>query len=129
MGAFAKSLPFPIPRIRVPDVLDSEAAAARLADSLPRWSVRDGQLVRVYETGNWRVTMLLAGMIAYLAEAANHHPDLLLSYPRVEVRLVSHDAGGITERDFELARRIEELAVETPFDPTVFLHAPREWVR
>ena len=47
--------------------------------------------------------------IGHLAEAAWHHPDLLVSYNSVEVRLMSHDAKGITERDFALAKKIEEL--------------------
>ncbi|CAA9311111.1 MAG: hypothetical protein AVDCRST_MAG89-1124, partial [uncultured Gemmatimonadetes bacterium] len=61
-------------------LLSAQQANDRVAESLPAWRVVDNELVRVYETGSWRVTMLLAGMIAYLAEAANHHPDLLLSY-------------------------------------------------
>ncbi|MDQ3522651.1 MAG: 4a-hydroxytetrahydrobiopterin dehydratase [Gemmatimonadota bacterium] len=109
--------------------LSEKQLREHIADSLPAWRVEDNELVRVYETGNWRVTMLLAGMIAYLAEAANHHPDLLLTYPRVTVRLSSHDAGGITGRDLDLARRIEEAAVGNPPDPGIHTHAPKEWVR
>lgn len=110
-------------------VLSAEQVREHVAAHLPTWSIEDDELVRIYETGNWRVTILLAGMIAYLAEAANHHPDLLLSYPRVTVRLSSHDAGGITERDLDLARRIEEAAVGNLPDPRIHTHAPKEWVR
>lgn len=111
------------------EALNADQARSRIADTLPDWQVDENQLVRVYETGNWRVTMLLAGMIAFLAEAANHHPDLLLTYPRVTVRLSSHDAGGITERDLDLARRIEQAAVRDRPDPSIHTHAPKEWVR
>ena len=47
--------------------------------------------------------------IGHLAELAWHHPDLRAIYPRVEVRLDTHDAGGVTDRDFELARKIESV--------------------
>ena len=107
--------------------LTPEAAARRLAVSLPLWRVEEGQVVRVFETGNWRVGTLLTGMIAFLAEAANHHPDLLLTYDRVTVRLSSHDVGGITARDLELARRIES-AVSDEWNPAVFTHAPQGWI-
>jgi len=70
--------------------------------------------VRTFETGNWQRTLLLAGAIGFVGEAAWHHPDLHLSYPRLEVLLTTHDAGGITDRDFELARRIEEVATWQP---------------
>ncbi|MDQ3555747.1 MAG: 4a-hydroxytetrahydrobiopterin dehydratase [Gemmatimonadota bacterium] len=112
----------------MPDPLSPETAARRLAVSLPLWEVEDGRLVRMFETGGWRVGSLLHGMIAFLAEAANHHPDVLLTYDRVTVRLVSHDVGGITDRDLELARRIE-TAVTDEWDPAVFTHAPRAWIR
>ena len=81
----------------------------RLKRELPRWTLRDGHICRTYETGNWRVSLMITNAIGHLAEAAWHHPDILATFPRVEVRLTSHDAGGITDKDFELARRIEEL--------------------
>lgn len=86
----------------------------RLRAHLPRWSVEDGQLVRTYETGGWQRTLLLANAIAFAAEAAWHHPELLLSYPRLRVMLSTHDAGGITDKDFDLAERIEALATWQP---------------
>lgn len=112
-------------------VVHPDQARDRLAETLPRWSVEEGHLVRVYGTGGWRVSMLLAGAVAFLAEAANHHPELLLTPSRVTVRLISHDAGGITERDLELARRIERLAVEEGFGRAAFPHAPPadRWIR
>ena len=83
---------------------------ARLRDQLPGWSLENGQIVRTFETGSWQRTLLLANAIAYAAEAAWHHPDLHLSYPRLRVTLSTHDAGGITDRDFDLAQRIETIA-------------------
>ena len=57
---------------------------------------------------------MVANAIGHLGEAAWHHPDLLVTFPRVEVRLTNHDAGGITDKDFELARKIEDLVQWQP---------------
>lgn len=86
------------------------AAKARLADDLPTWQLVDGHLVRRFATAHWKASMLLAGLIGHLAEAAWHHPDLLISWGAVEVRLRTHSADGITDKDFELAGLIEGLA-------------------
>ncbi len=86
----------------------------RLRARLPQWRYEDGQIVRTFETGSWQRTQLLANAIGFLAEAAWHHPDLLLTYPRLRVMLSTHDAGGITDRDFELAERIEAVATWQP---------------
>jgi 4a-hydroxytetrahydrobiopterin dehydratase len=88
--------------------------SARLQRELPRWTLRDGHICRTYETGNWRATLMITNAIGHLAEAAWHHPDILATFPRVEVRLTNHDAGGITDKDFELAHKIEELVQWRP---------------
>jgi 4a-hydroxytetrahydrobiopterin dehydratase len=106
----------------------ADAAAWLEKNQLPRWSVEGDEIVRVYETGSWRLGVLLVGAIAYLAESLNHHPDVLLRYPSVTVRLSTHDAGGITELDLELARRIERLATEQPDAGGVFTGAPGGWI-
>ncbi len=84
-------------------------AQARLKAELPRWSYEEGHLVRTYTTRSWRLSLMVANAIGYLAEAAWHHPELLVTYPRLVVRLRTHEADGVTDRDFELARRIEEV--------------------
>ena len=88
--------------------------ADRLQRELPAWKHEDGHLVRTFETGAWQRTLLLANAIGFVGEAAWHHPDLLLTYPRLKVMLTTHDAGGITDKDFELARKIEEVATWQP---------------
>jgi 4a-hydroxytetrahydrobiopterin dehydratase len=92
---------------------DNEVTA-RLARDLPRWRLADGHICRTYETGNWRATLMITNAVGHLAEAAWHHPDILATFPRVEVRLTNHDAGGITDKDFELARKIEDLVLWQP---------------
>ena len=90
-------------------VIAPEEAAARLARLLPQWSVADGMLRRTYRTRDWKGALMVAMTIGHLAEVAWHHPDLQLSYDKVGVSLVTHSAGGITEKDFALAARIEDV--------------------
>ena len=93
-------------------VFTAEQIAAGLRDGLKDWQSSGGQLVRRYQTPDWRASLLLVGAIGYLAELRWHHPDLVVSFSSVEVRLSSHDAGGITAQDFDLARRIEALSAD-----------------
>ncbi|KAI94019.1 pterin-4-alpha-carbinolamine dehydratase [Rhodomicrobium udaipurense JA643] len=88
---------------------DDQKIAARLQAELPNWTYAHGYLRRTYKTKNWKATMMLVNAIGYLAETAWHHPDLLVSFSSVELRLMSHDAGGITDKDFELAAKIQAL--------------------
>ncbi|MBB3769848.1 4a-hydroxytetrahydrobiopterin dehydratase [Angulomicrobium tetraedrale] len=81
----------------------------RLAADLPHWSFQDGWIRRTYRTSSWKGTLMVINAVGHLAEAAWHHPDITASYAWVEVRLMSHDAKGITERDFQLAKKIEDV--------------------
>ena len=80
-----------------------------LRRDLPRWRLEDGAIRRTFRTHGWKASLMVANAVGHLAEAAFHHPDLLVSYAAVEVRLSHHDAKGITDRDFELARKIEAV--------------------
>ncbi|HET7042863.1 MAG TPA: 4a-hydroxytetrahydrobiopterin dehydratase [Gemmatimonadales bacterium] len=91
--------------------LSATEAAMRLTD-LPGWAIVDGMLTKSYDTNGWPFTMLVVGAIAFLAESADHHPDLVVTWPRVTVKLSTHDAGGLTTKDFDLARQIDQ-AVRT----------------
>jgi len=72
------------------------------------------QVLRRYATHGWKSTLMVVNAIGHLCEAAWHHPDLAVSYAAVEVSLSTHDAGGITEKDFELARKIEDVVAWRP---------------
>lgn len=74
---------------------------------LTRWSLVDGALTARFATGDFATGLALVHSIGLSAEAANHHPDLTLTYPEVTVALSSHDVGGITSRDIDLARTID----------------------
>jgi pterin-4a-carbinolamine dehydratase len=99
-----------------PTPLPLDVVAERLEDELPAWSLKNGHLNRVYTTGGWRASMMIAGAIGHLAELAWHHPELVVAYPSVTVRLMTHDAGGITDLDFALAAKIEALVTWAPRD-------------
>jgi len=92
-----------------PQPLAEDTIAAALV-TVPGW-VRDGdELVRSFARGDFDGSIAFVNAIAEAANAANHHPDLGISWGDVMVRLTSHDAGGLTERDFALARTISALA-------------------
>ena len=102
---------------------DTEAAD-RLAETLPQWQVEGGQLCRRYTTNGWRASVLLATGIAHLAELAWHHPDLVIRWGSVEVRLRTHSEGAITDKDFELAAMIEKTASWRPDGGSALEGAP-----
>ncbi len=83
---------------------------ARLKAELPHWYFENGWLKRRYRTHCWENGVLLTGAIAHLAQAAWHHPDLNLTFGALEVRLRNHDANGVTDKDFLLAAKIEDVA-------------------
>lgn len=81
----------------------------RLADELPHWYYEDGWIRRKYKTSGWKGTLMVVNTVGHLAEAAFHHPDLTVSYAFVIVKLVNHAAKGVTNKDFQLAKKIEEV--------------------
>jgi len=95
-------------------VLSDEIIRARLAKELPTWSLVNGALERHFPTHGWKSTLMVVNAIGHLAEIAWHHPDLHVSWPGVTVRLNTHDAGGITEKDFSLAAQIERMIMWRP---------------
>jgi len=91
----------------------AEQIATKLGE-LPGWYYEDGWIRRQYKTDGWPTTLMLVNAIAYVSEAAYHHPDLAVTWAKVWVKLQTHSAGGITDKDFELARRIEDVALWRP---------------
>ena len=85
------------------------AIKARLEHDLPQWHYEDGCIVRKFRTEGWKGTLMVVNTVGHLAEAAWHHPDLAVSYAFVIVKLQTHSAKGITDKDFALARKIEEV--------------------
>ncbi len=81
-------------------------------EGLADWRILFATLHGRFETGSFAKGLELVNRIGAVAEERNHHPDLELTYPRVDVRLTSHDTRGVTRRDVELARTISELAAD-----------------
>jgi 4a-hydroxytetrahydrobiopterin dehydratase len=93
----------------MPQPLPDDAITRNLA-ALPGWA-RDGQeIVRTFDRGNFNGSIAFVNDIAAAANAADHHPDIAISWNDVTVRLSSHDAHGLTDRDFALAQTIDALA-------------------
>lgn len=87
---------------------------ARLASELPAWEYRDGWIRRKYKTIGWPYTLMVVNAVGHIAEAACHHPDLAVSYAEVHVKLMTHSANGVTDKDFALARLIEDHVTWRP---------------
>jgi 4a-hydroxytetrahydrobiopterin dehydratase len=78
--------------------------------NLDGWVQTPQGIQKQYVLNDFRSVMNLVNRVADLAEEANHHPDIFVSYDRVTFTLATHDAGGITEKDFDLAAHIEAIA-------------------
>jgi len=88
--------------------LTSEQVTAELA-ATPGWQLADGQITRTVTRKDFRDALLFVNAVGYLAERANHHPDILISWNKVTLTLVTHSAGGLTKNDFALAREVNDL--------------------
>jgi len=99
--------------LRYPDVMAEEG--------LDDWRFFLVRLHARFKTGSFVKGLELVTRITEAAEAANHHPDVVLTYPQVDIDLSSHDVGGVTSRDLDLARQISAIAAELGVEA-----APRE---
>lgn len=99
---------------KLDEVYSEEDINARLAEELPGWYYENGWIRRKYKTSGWKSTLMVVTTVGHLAEAAWHHPDLTVSYAFVIVKLMNHAAKGITDKDFELARKIEDTIMWQP---------------
>ena len=88
--------------------MDAAAVAAQCA-VLPRWTAADGMLVARVEFPDWLTTLAFVNALGWVAHDQDHHPELLISYSRCEVRWTTHSAGGITLNDFICAARVDAL--------------------
>lgn len=86
----------------------SQDELSGLTRELPDWEVQNGELVREWTFKDFVAAMAFVNWIANAAEQAGHHPDIDIRYNRVKLALVSHDAGGITTRDADMARRLSQ---------------------
>jgi 4a-hydroxytetrahydrobiopterin dehydratase len=93
--------------------LTESELASELAN-LPEWRLDNGEIVRIATYDDFKQAMSFVNEVADLAAAANHHPDIDIRYNRVRLALVTHDSGGITQRDVDLASKISAATEERP---------------
>jgi 4a-hydroxytetrahydrobiopterin dehydratase len=77
---------------------------------LKGWEVREGKLYREVQFGSFKVALRFMKEIENIAERVNHHPDICVYYDKVVIESVTHDQGGISEKDLEIAHEINSLA-------------------
>jgi 4a-hydroxytetrahydrobiopterin dehydratase len=88
--------------------LDDDAVAHRL-ETLPKWIRSGDELQRTFKFGGFTQAMDFVNSVAGAAESACHHPDILVRYSKVTLSLSTHDAGGLTEKDFDFASAVDAL--------------------
>lgn len=88
-----------------PKLSDAELSAS--LGALPGWKVENGMIVKTYKHETFPEAIVFVNAVAHLAELANHHPDVDIRYTNITLRLVTHDSGGITAKDVDLAKEIE----------------------
>lgn len=91
-----------------------EAEAKIKSDGLDGWYIEEGWLRKKYNTDGWPTTLMLVNAIGYLCEAAYHHADLAVTWGKLWVKLMTHSAGGLTDKDFTLAKKIDEVVMWRP---------------
>jgi 4a-hydroxytetrahydrobiopterin dehydratase len=102
-------------RMKKPEeTYSEEEIKVRLEAELPHWYYEDGWIRRKYKTAGWKGTLMVVNTVGHLSEVAFHHPDLTVSYAFVIVKLMNHAAKGVTNKDFELAKKIEEVILWQP---------------
>jgi 4a-hydroxytetrahydrobiopterin dehydratase len=108
---------------------DEEVEAKIEEHGLDGWYLDGGWLRRKYNTDGWPTTLMLVNTIGYLAEAAYHHPDLAVTWGKLWVKLKTHTANGITDKDFALARQIEDHVLWRPEPDSPLEGTPNKFVR
>lgn len=88
----------------------NDAEIQKALASLPGWARNGIAIQRVFEFPDFKAAMAFVNQVAGAAEQANHHPDIDIRYNKVTMALVSHDSGGVTQRDVRMAGRINQIA-------------------
>lgn len=91
----------------MPPLSDSEIKSHLV--TVPDWQTQSGELVRTFLFKDFRASLAFVNKVGDLAENAGHHPDIDIRYNKVRLALVTHDAGGITQKDFDLAGAADKL--------------------
>ena len=96
------------------EVFEEKQINEKLKSELEGWEY-DGKWIRkTFKTHSWKGTLMVINAIGHLAEVAWHHPDLVVSYAFVEVKLMTHATKGISQLDFDLAKKIDDFIFWDP---------------
>jgi len=87
----------------------SEQEVASHLGALPEWRIEKGELTRTFTFKDFVAALAFVNLVGERAEAAGHHPDIDIRYNKVRLGLVTHDAGGLTAKDFDLAANVNRL--------------------
>jgi 4a-hydroxytetrahydrobiopterin dehydratase len=111
-------------------VYSDEEITAKLGElGLAEWYLEEGWLRRKFNTDGWPTTLMAVNAIGFLCEAAWHHADLSVTWGKLWVKLKTHSAGGITDKDFALARKIEEVVLWRPEPGGALEGTPNKFVK
>ena len=91
----------------MPPLADAEISAALVV--LPRWMREGDEIVKTFDCGSFPDAIAFVVQIGFLAERADHHPDIDIRWKHVRIALTTHDAHGLTNRDLDLAAEIEGI--------------------
>ena len=73
------------------------------------WTLENGEITRTFQLPSFPAAIMFVGAVGQLAEAADHHPDIVIKWRNVKLSLVTHDADGLTDSDFDIAAQINAL--------------------
>lgn len=89
-----------------------DTAVTRALEALPGWQRQGDAIEKTFDRGSFNGAVAFVNTLAELADRADHHPDLDIRYRKVRVSLSTHDAGGLTQNDVDLARQVEAVGLE-----------------
>ena len=90
------------------DAINDDQAREKMK-RIPEWELTNASILRSFEFDEYPLAIDFVNSVAEIAEEASHHPDIFISYTNVKLTLTTHDVGGLTESDFEVAARIDSL--------------------
>jgi 4a-hydroxytetrahydrobiopterin dehydratase len=91
--------------------LSDSAVDTALLDRRLQWGREGGEIVKVWSGKDFAQALAFVNAVGRVAEEANHHPDIDIRWNRVTLRLATHSVGGVTERDLDLAARVDALQI------------------
>ena len=93
----------------------SSAQAKQMRRDVPDWSLKGATIKREFQFKDFREAMVFVNKVADVAEGQGHHPDIFISYKTVRLTLATHKIGGLSQNDFIMAARIDQLLAGQPF--------------